>query len=224
MKVQKNNLSALERHLSDTHSASFESTKPSQDFRKKIELKDLKTDAFAAKTENRIITASIIVNLDGIQNRVKENIVSIQEHTPEVHEILFIDHAATKGIIKWGQRLVEENQNYHLLKCDKDMDWGSCLNMAVQKASSGEYVVLMHNDLVVAEGWLEGMLQCFKQGSHIGAVGPMSNRTAGIQQMIHSDGSDRVEFESAATAFYEQNQYRRVTTQKTIRFLFGFPT
>ncbi len=84
-------------------------------------------------------------------------------------------------------------------------------------------IVLMHNDVAVPEGWLKAFKICTNLAPNIGIVGPMSNRTEGIQQMIPSDESDKVEFESAAQTFYEQNQYRRVTTRKLSDFCLAFP-
>jgi tetratricopeptide (TPR) repeat protein len=50
----------------------------------------------------------------------------------------------------------------------------------------------------------------------------MSNRAAGIQQIAPADESVRVEFESVAKAFYEQNQYRRVITRTLSEFCLAF--
>ncbi len=130
------------------------------------------------------------------------------EHTSDTHEILLINRRATKGILKWAQQLVKDNDHYHIIECARQAGWAESLNQAVQKAS-GEMIVLMHNDVAVPEGWLKAFKMCINLAPNIGIVGPMSNRTEGIQQMIPSDESDEVEFESAAQTFYEQNQYRR---------------
>ncbi|MFC1881554.1 glycosyltransferase [Thermodesulfobacteriota bacterium] len=173
-------------------------------------------------SENRAATASIIVSLDGIQNCVKECIRSLVVNTPESHEILFINRGATKGILKWVQQLIKDNDHCHIIDCARQAGWAESLNQAVQK-TSGEMIVLMHNDVVVPEGWLKAFKMCIDLVPNIGIVGPMSNRTEGIQQMIPFDEADRVEFESAAKAFYEQYQYRRVTTQKLSNFCLAFP-
>ncbi len=171
--------------------------------------------------ENRAATASIIISLDGIENRVKECIKSVMVHTSDSHEILLINRGATKGILKWAQQLVKDNDHYHIIECARQAGRAESLNQAIQKAS-GEMIVLMHNDVAVPEGWLKALKMCINLEPNIGVVGPMSNRTEGIQQMIHSDEFDRVEFESAAKAFYEQNQYRRVITRKLSDFCLAF--
>jgi tetratricopeptide (TPR) repeat protein len=80
----------------------------------------------------------------------------------------------------------------------------------------------MHNDVAVPDGWLKAFKMCFKLEPKIGVVGPVSNHAAGIQQLMPPDDSDRLEFESVAEAFREQNQYRRVATRKLAGFCLAF--
>ncbi len=184
---------------------------------------DLYAEAPEKKDVEHKITASIVISLDGIQNRVKECLKSIQGHTKEPHELLLVTRGTTKGILKWAQQLVKDNHHYHIIECDGQIGWAECINHAILKAG-GDIVVLMHNDVVLSEGWLNAFVRHINFEPDCGVVGPMSNRTAGIQQIAHSDESDRAEFETAAKAFYEQNQYRRVATPKLSDCLPGFPT
>jgi GT2 family glycosyltransferase len=95
--------------------------------------------------------------------------------------------------------------------------WAQGLNQAV-KAAAGEYVVLMHNDVIVADRWLSRMLQCFRAGSGIGIVGPMTNATSGIQRAYFSEERDPNRLEFDAKAFYAQNQHRRISTTQLASF------
>jgi tetratricopeptide (TPR) repeat protein len=184
------------------------------------------TDLNAKESENQDAepkaTVSIVISLNGIQNRVKQCIESIAAHTEESHEIiLLINNGTTKGILKWAQNLVKDNAHYQLLKCDKTHRWAQCLNQAM-KAAVSEYIVLMHNDVMVSDRWLSGMHQCFRLGSGIGVVGPMTNETSGIQKVYFSDDWDPSRLESDAKAFYEQNQFRRVPTTQLASFCLTF--
>ncbi len=214
-----NNLQALDKHPAANGLLPAESASMFSVLADKVESNDLEPDRSAV--EQRAATVSIIISLDGIQNRVKECIKSVMEHTSDPHEILLINRRATKGILKWAQQLVKDNDHYHIIECARQAGRAESLNQAVQKAS-GEMIVLMHNDVAVPEGWLKAFKMCINLVPNIGIVGPMSNRTEGIQQMIPSDESDEVEFESAAQTFYEQNQYRRVPTRKLSDFCLAF--
>jgi len=215
-----NNLRALNKHPAANGLLPAESANSFSVLTDKVESDDLEADRSAAGQQ--AATVSIIISLDGIQNRVKECIKSVMEHTSDPHEILLINRGATKGLLKWAQQLAKDNDHYHIIGCARQAGRAEYLNQAIQKAG-GEMVVFLHNDVVVPEGWLKAFKMCINLVPNIGAVGPMSNRTGGIQQIIHSDESDRVEFESAAKAFYEQNQYRRVVTRKLSDFCLAFP-
>jgi len=215
-----NYLQTLDKHPTTNTLLPSESVNTVSVLTDKFESNDLGPDRSAA--ENRAATVSIIINLDGIQNCVKECIKSVMAYTPEPHELLLINRGAAKGILKWVQQLIQDNEHYRILNCGRQAGRAESFNEAVEKAC-GDMIVLMHNDVVVPEGWFKAFTTCINLVSNIGIVGPMSNRTEGIQQMIPFDESDRAEFESAAKTFYEQNEYRRVATRKLSDFCLAFP-
>jgi GT2 family glycosyltransferase/Flp pilus assembly protein TadD len=144
--------------------------------------KNESTDLITEKSETRDMAnkpgVSIVVPLDGIQNRVKECLKSIQMHTPEPYELLLVDRGATKGMLKWAQQVIKDKNDYHIIECAKTQGRAESFNQAIQKAG-GEIMVLMHNDVVVPESWLNGFEMCIKLEPNIGVVGPISNRAAG---------------------------------------------
>ena len=211
---------ALDRQPTESGLSPSESAKTFSVLTDKIGFNSLGLRRSAA--ESRAATASIIVSLDGIQNYVKECIRSVVLNTPETHEILLINRGATKAILKWVQQLVKDNGSFRIIEGTKQAGWAESLNQAIQEAS-GDMIVLMHNDVAVPEGWLKAFKMLKNLVSNIGVMGPMANRAKGVQQMIHFDDFDRVEFKSAVQAFYEQNQYRRVVTRKLSDFFLAFP-
>ena len=188
-------------------------------------MKNESTDLNIEESENQDIdwktTASIVISLDGIQNRVKESVKSIQVNTADPYELLLINRGATKGMLKWAQQLVKNNDHYRIIECSGQTGWAESINLSIQQAH-GEIIVLMHNDAVVPEGWLEAFKTCIKLEPNPGVVGPMSNQAVGIQQLRYPDEYARIEFESDAKEFRKQNQYRRVTTRKLSDFCLAF--
>ncbi|MGB5749031.1 MAG: glycosyltransferase, partial [Desulfobacterales bacterium] len=215
-----NYLRALDKHLNSSALSPSESANTPSVLTDEVESRDLGPDQ--SVVENREATVSIIVSLDGIQNCVKECIRSVMAYTPEFHEILLINHGAPKGMLKWAQQLIKDNDHCHIIDCARQAGWAESLNQSV-KLACGDMIVLMHNDVAVTEDWINAIKKCFMLVPNVGVVGPMSNRAEGIQQIIACDESDRLEFESAAKAFYEQYQYRRVTTRKLSDFCLAFP-
>ena len=82
----------------------------------KVELSDLNAKESENQDAEPKTAVSIVLSLNGIQNRLKQCIESIAAHTEESHEIILINKGATKGILKWAQNLVEDNAHYQLLK------------------------------------------------------------------------------------------------------------
>ncbi len=48
-------------------------------------------------------------------------------------------------------------------------------------AANGEYIVLLNNDVIVTEGWLEDLLRAFDRIPRLGVSAPRSNKIAGNQ-------------------------------------------
>jgi GT2 family glycosyltransferase/Flp pilus assembly protein TadD len=167
------------------------------------------TDADPSKAYDQGFSVSIIIGLDGVQNRLKECVDSIRQHTFEPHEIIFIDDGATKGIQKWVQRMVADNPNYRFLKVGKKIGWPAAINRGLS-AASGEFVAILQNDVVVSEGWLSDMLECIHRKPNIAVVGPMINDAEGIQKAIHVNCCSMDDFDAASKKFRKLNRHRRV--------------
>ena len=54
-------------------------------------------------------------------------------------------------------------------------------------AASGDYVLLLNNDVVVTPGWLDRMLSCAEKRPEIGIIGPRSNYVSGPQRVEEID-------------------------------------
>jgi len=151
----------------------------------------------------------------------KRCVESIRRHTPEAHEIVFVDNGSTDGTVKWLRMLVRENSRYRLIENKKNLGFAKGCNQGIE-SSTGEYVLLLNNDTVVTEGWLSGMLETLNSAPDIGIVGPMTNRISGIQEV------EKVGYESLdglagyAGAFREKNRHRRIETRRIVGFCMLF--
>jgi glycosyltransferase involved in cell wall biosynthesis/DNA-binding SARP family transcriptional activator len=177
--------------------------------------------SFRPKNNIQAETVSIIISLDGIQSRVKECIKSIHAHSFPKNEVILINKETTKDTLKWAKQLANDYRHYRIVECGSEGGWVESINLAIEKAI-GDIIVIMHNDVVVSEGWLESFKMCLNLEPSIGVVGPISNRAANNQTLIDSEESDRAEYESAAKAFYAQNRYRRVPVRTLSDFCLAF--
>ena len=151
----------------------------------------------------------------------RECIESIRKHTPEPHEIIFVDNASTDGTLKWLRKISQENPNYKLIENKKNLGFAKGCNQGIE-ASSGEYILLLNNDVVVTENWLSGMLECLNSASDTGIVGPMTNNISGPQKVLDGDYKTKNRMIEYAKSFRERYRHRRVSSRRIVGFCMLF--
>ncbi len=125
---------------------------------------------------------SIIVIVQNRLDQTKKCIKSIRKHTPEHHEIIFVDNGSNDETVRWLQSQVKANKNYRLIENRKNIGSSASCNQGIN-ISQGQYIVLINSGVVTGEGWLHSMLQCFNAGDDVGLIGPLANYARGIQQV-----------------------------------------
>lgn len=169
------------------------------------------------ETKGRV---SIVILTFNQLKYTKECVESIRRHTPEPHEIVFVDNGSTDGTVKWLKQLIKENPAYKLIENKKNLGFAKGCNQGIT-ASSGEHILLLNNDVVVTEGWLSGMLEPLNSSTDIGIVGPMTNNISGPQRVMDIDYSeDRLDGYSAS--FRKHNRHRRVSMRRIVGFCMLF--
>ena len=166
------------------------------------------------------ITSIIILTLNEVEY-TRKCVESIRSHTPEPHEIIFVDNGSKDGTIKWLKKLTQENPNFKLIENKINLGFAKGCNQGIA-ASSGEYILLLNNDVLVTEGWLSGMHECIDSAPDIGVVGPMTNNISGLQKVANADYGDPDHLEEYAKAFREKNRYRRIPARRIVGFCMLF--
>jgi len=166
------------------------------------------------------LTSIIIVTHHHLE-QTKKCVKSIRKHTPQPHEIIFVDFGSADGTVKWLQSQTRENKNYRLIENKEDVERSKSPNQGIE-ASRGEFIVLLDQDALVTEGWLDSMLHCLNSGSDNGIIGPMSNHANGRQKLT-DDAYPSVDFfDKYAAIFKERFHYRRFPCQKVAGFCMLF--
>ena len=151
----------------------------------------------------------------------KECVESIQKHTPELHEIIFVDNGSGDGTVKWLRKLAKHNSNFKLVENKKNLGFSKGCNQGIE-AATGEFVLLLNNDVVVTESWLGGMLECVNSASDIGIVGPMTNSVSGPQKVPEVGYSSIDDLAAYARKFTVKNRFRRVPYPRIVGFCMLF--
>jgi GT2 family glycosyltransferase/cytochrome c-type biogenesis protein CcmH/NrfG len=131
------------------------------------------------------LTSIVILTFNQIEY-TRKCVASIRKHTPEPHEIIFVDNGSTDGTGAWLKRLVAANRNYRLVENGANLGFAAGNNCGISKAR-GDFVLLLNNDTVVTAGWLRRLIEAAQQDERIGLVGPRSNNVPGPQRVESID-------------------------------------
>jgi GT2 family glycosyltransferase len=102
---------------------------------------------------------------------------SIQAHTPEPHELVFVDNGSSDGTLAYLRSI----DGAIVIDNDRNLGFGGGCNQGIAFAS-GARVLLLNNDVVVTPGWLGALHAALDESDDIGIAGPRSNRVSGPQQ------------------------------------------
>jgi len=140
------------------------------------------------------LSSIVIVTYNGLEH-TKACLDSIRERTHVPYEIVLVDNASTDGTPTWARTLANEHDDVRTLLLDGNIGFAGGVNRGLA-LSRGQYIVLLNNDTIVTDGWLERLLLPFRFEG-IGLVGPMSNRSLPGQTVCdvpYSNDAEMVEF------------------------------
>lgn len=104
------------------------------------------------------LTSIIILNYNG-KNFLENCINSIKEETNGNFEIIIVDNASPDDS---GREMGLKYSDCKFILNDKNVGVPEGLNIGI-KNSSGEFIILMNNDVKVTNGWLDKFFQAYKK-------------------------------------------------------------
>jgi FkbM family methyltransferase len=158
---------------------------------------------------------TIIIPVQSIH--LNECVSAIKKCTAEPHEIIFLDHGSAPKVKKQISAAVKENHNYKVIKIDRKDHFTRSINEGINQ-STGEFIVLLFDDVVVCEGWLSDMLACLHSGKDIGVVGAMSDDASSLQRVTGMDFTST----EKRLSFRERNRHRRIQSRNLDGFCMLF--
>jgi GT2 family glycosyltransferase len=96
-------------------------------------------------------------------------------------QLIVVDNASTDGTAVYLGRLSERNPNLRVIVNDANRGFASACNQGAAVATA-DVLVLLNDDTVVCEGWLDPMLAHLAR-PRVGMVGPSTNRTGNEAQI-----------------------------------------
>lgn len=166
------------------------------------------------------LTSIVILTFNQLEF-TKECLKSIQRHTPEPHEMIFVDNGSTDGTVPWLKSQAGGAGTIRIIENSKNLGFAKGCNQGIE-ASRGEFIMLLNNDVIVTEGWLGGMLVCLRHDGNTGIVGPMTNNISGTQKVPEAPYEDVSAIDSFAGDFRSRYSQRRIPQRRIVGFCMLF--
>lgn len=122
---------------------------------------------------------SIVIPTFNQLSLLMQCINSIIENTNPAYEIIVVDNASTDGTSNYLQQLGGQVR-YRVL--ENNRGFSGAINVGMMMAK-GRMILLLNNDTLVTEKWLDNLLICLNSDERIGMVGPITNYISGDQRV-----------------------------------------
>jgi len=132
--------------------------------------------------EKRPLVSIVMLTFNALEY-TRRCVDSLSRHTSYLHEVIFVDNGSSDGTKDYLRDVVAANANYQLIDNETNLGFSAGNNQGV-KAAGGQYVLLLNNDVLVADGWLESLVSALERDERIGMVGPVSNYVSGRQRLV----------------------------------------
>ena len=113
------------------------------------------------------ISTDIVIPTYANVRGIKLCLESIRVCTPESHRVIVVNNGNNKELHDY----LSAQKNITYLKKDR-MVFAQAVNEGI-KAGTGQYVMILNDDVIVSQGWLKALIESCKDD--VGMVGPLSN-------------------------------------------------
>lgn len=109
----------------------------------------------------------------------KECLRSVLARTGDC-EVIVVDNGSTDGTPEYVAAL--KDPRLSLIRNSQNLGFAKAINQGLRRAR-GRYAVWLNSDAVVTDGWLDRLVAGLERAPWIGAVGPYTNHTSGLQRL-----------------------------------------
>lgn len=117
----------------------------------------------------------------------RESLESIYQYTTLPFKLIYVDGNAPQSIRQYLETQSRE-KNFQLIRTDYYLFPNRARNIGLAQVNT-PYVVFIDNDVVVAPGWLEALVQC-AESTGAAVVGPLMCQYLPVHEVIHFAGGE----------------------------------
>ena len=163
------------------------------------------------------LTSIIILCLNQIEY-TRQCLQSIEKYTNVPYELIIVDNGSTDGTQAFLKDYEKKHNKCKIILNERNRGFAVGNNQGISSAT-GNYILLLNNDVIVTQNWLEKLIIHIESDPNIGMVGPVSNSVSGPQKVEHAPyGNDLNNMQKFAQNHSKKNNGK---TQDKLR-LVGF--
>lgn len=111
-------------------------------------------------------------------------------------EVIIVDNGSTDAQLQRVRATCNAHRNVKLIENGANLGFAAGNNIGI-KAATGDFVLLLNNDVYLAPGAIAGMVRHLQKNPSIGAVGPLTNNI-GNEARLEVDYADMQQMKQAA--------------------------
>ena len=163
------------------------------------------------------VTSIIMLCLNQLEY-TKKCLKSILKYTSVPYELVLVDNGSTDGTVPFLEDYANKHDNCKIILNNENRGFAGGNNQGIA-AAEGDYILLLNNDVIVTQDWLERLISHIESDENIGMASPVSNSVSGPQQVEQvSYGQNMNKMQNFARNYSKSNVGR---TQEILR-LVGF--
>ena len=153
--------------------------------------------------------ATVIVTQRERFGMTQESLESLYAHTQQPFSVIVVDGKSPARTTEY-LREASTQLGFTLIKDDRYLTPNEARNLGL-KAATTDYVVVVDNDVIFSDGWLETLVACADE-TGAGAVAPLTCEGLPTETRIHHAGGAFTEAEDIAAFFDEASPHARQFT------------
>ncbi|MNM75201.1 Chondroitin synthase [compost metagenome] len=142
----------------------------------------------------------------------------IDQHTSPPYEVIVVDNGSADGTAEAVRR---RRGRVRLAVHSQNLGFARAVNTGLMMAK-GNTIVLLNNDVLVTERWLDQLLACLRQFPEAAAAGPVTNYISG-EQLIDVPYKEVTDMPAFAAMHNHSDPQKWRVTDRLVGFCVAFP-
>ena len=179
-------------------------------------VKDKLAASLALAIPTRPLVSIVILALNQLAH-TRACLESLAAHTRVPHEIIVVDNGSTDGTPEFLRQWRAAHENCAVIRNESNRGFAGGNNQGLSIAR-GDYLMLLNNDTIVTQDWLDHLLEVFDLHPDTGIVGPVSNNVSGPQFIKEAAYGDLQEMPGFAEQWTRAHRHQSFEVARAVGF------